>query len=71
MNPREVTLPCCEVCGHVGKQPNGNFRSFCTGPRGQMHKRTRMELRTFREVEPDDFEQWAKDKVAATGEGRR
>ena len=45
----EVDLPCCEVCGLVGKIPTGasSGRNTCVGPVGARHKRTTMKVRRF------------------------
>ena len=48
-----VQLPVCPVpeCRKVGKQPGRPAVTYiCTGGEGSLHKRTKMELREFREV---------------------
>jgi hypothetical protein len=52
MARRQVELPVCEVCGHVGKLPIGLFsgKGFCTGPMENRHKRTPMVHRVFKEA---------------------
>jgi hypothetical protein len=52
MARRQVELPVCEVCGHIGKLPIGLFsgKGFCTGPMEDRHKRTPMVHRVFKEV---------------------
>jgi hypothetical protein len=55
MKPREVELPVCPQCGHVGKRPAGNYKGYCIGKAGQNHKRLRMTPVRFREIrEPTD-----------------
>ena len=50
--PLKVELPCCPTCGMVSKVAVQNYpgQSFCLGRRGERHKRTRMESKTFVEV---------------------
>lgn len=52
MKPREVDLPCCEICRRVGKLPAdaSGRKDICTGPQGSPHARTPMVARTFMEV---------------------
>jgi len=47
--PLEVDLPCCDVCGRVGKLPIGYAPGVhaCVGPRDAPHKRTAMKARRF------------------------
>jgi hypothetical protein len=47
-----VELPVCEVCGHIGKLPIGQFsgKGFCTGAMLNRHKRTAMKPRLFVEA---------------------
>jgi len=51
--PITIQLPYCPRCGRVGKLPTTGYRGamLCTGPAGAIHKRTRMEPKTFVEVE--------------------
>ena len=53
----EVELPCCPECGLIGKRAANegiSMKSFCTGPKGKLHKRARLIKRRFREVEGQD-----------------
>lgn len=45
-----VDLYVCPTCSNIGKLPAGKFSAHCTGPRGSMHKRVRMEARRFEEA---------------------
>lgn len=49
---REVHLPVCEVCGHVGKMPAGIYgnKTWCLGPNTERHKKAKKELYRFVEV---------------------
>jgi hypothetical protein len=53
--PRKVKLPVCPVCNAVGKRPGdhatASMRFSCDGGARHPHMRTKMELRTFVEVE--------------------
>lgn len=54
--PREVDLPVCpfEGCNRVGKIPNtfASGRFYCTGSPENHHRRTKMIMRSFREISP-------------------
>jgi hypothetical protein len=56
MARRQVELPVCEVCGHIGKLPVGLFsgKGFCSGPKDAQHKRVPMKPRVFRELVVDE-----------------
>ena len=52
IKPATVKLPVCPLCGQVSKIDAVQFggRAFCIGKRKEHHKRTAMEMRTFKEV---------------------
>lgn len=55
-DPRTVKLPVCESCGLVGKRTRlegvetNRHVSYCYGPAGDNHRKTRMKYVQFREV---------------------
>lgn len=54
MSPREVELPICEECGHIGKMPAGIYgnKTWCLGPNADRHKKVAKRLYRFVEVGP-------------------
>ena len=50
--PLEVELPVCPVCYRISLVATASFngKTMCVGPRGALHKQTRMLKRKFREV---------------------
>lgn len=53
--PLSVELPCCPVCGRVGKLPAHITRKdWCNGGVANPHKVAKMERRTFVEVREDE-----------------
>ena len=49
---REIALPVCPECGHVGKVVLEDFRGgvYCQGPRGFEHKKVKTVATVFKEV---------------------
>lgn len=65
MDPLLVELPCCPVCGRIGKLPVNHFggKSLCGGPVGNSHRRVSMKPRLFREVVESEL----KEALRVTG----
>jgi hypothetical protein len=51
--PREITLPECPRCGHVGKMPDSSWggRDSCVGQPGTLHAKTKKVPTLWRKVE--------------------
>lgn len=55
-DPLTVELPVCPACENVSRVNVENYpgRSFCTGRKGERHRRIQMQARTFVEVREDE-----------------